>query len=95
MVGLGAEGALLAVRDDHFIGHFPARALRPIVNTIGAGDALLSAFVHTYAQTNDPYQAIKKAILFAGYKIGATGAADGFMTAPQLDHAYGQYHGEA
>lgn len=87
-IGLGSEGALLAVREDNFMARFPAKALRPIVNTIGAGDALFSAFVHTYAQTKNPYVAIQKAILFAGYKIGATGAADGFMTATELDLVY-------
>lgn len=88
VIGMGAKGALLAIRAEQRISHFPARALRPIVNTIGAGDALFSAFVHSYAETKDPYLAIQKAILFAGYKIGEKGAADGFLSAAQLETFY-------
>ncbi len=78
VIGLGAEGALLAVKRDHFIERVPAAHVRPVVNTIGAGDALLSAFIYSYSRTRDPYEAIRKATLFAAYKIGARGAAEGF-----------------
>ncbi len=94
VIGLGAEGALLAVRADQHIERIPAKALRPIVNTIGAGDALFSSFVHSYANTADPYTAIRKAVLFAGYKIGEKGAAQGFMTAQQLEAAFEEHYGE-
>lgn len=83
-MGLGAEGALLAVRQDGFIGRFPAKDIRPIVNTIGAGDALFSCFIHSYAQNRDPYRAIQRAILFASYKIGANGGAEGFLSEAEL-----------
>ncbi len=84
-IGLGDEGALLAVRRDEFIGRFPAVTPRPVVNTIGAGDALFSAFLHSYLRDKDPYRAIRTGILFAGYKIGENGAASGFLTAPALE----------
>ncbi len=85
IIGMGSEGALLAVRADNFIERIPAVTTRPIFNTIGAGDALLSAFVHFYAQDRDPYAAIHKAQVFASYKIGARGgAADGFLTETEL-----------
>ena len=87
VIGLGGEGALLAVRDDGFVGRFPAVYTRPIVNTIGAGDALFSAFLHVYTQTNDPYEALRQAQVFASWKIGATGAADGFLDAAGLSEA--------
>lgn len=93
VIGLGAQGALLAVREDDSIQRIPAQALRPVVNTIGAGDALFSAFVHAYAASRDPYTAMRKAVLFAGHKIGETGAAEGFMTAAQLEAAYQERHG--
>jgi len=79
VIGLGGEGALLAVRRDHFMDRVPAVYTRPVVNTIGAGDALFSAFIHTYAHTADPYAAIRKAMVFASYKIGESGAASGFL----------------
>lgn len=85
VIGLGAEGALLAVKSDHFLERLPAVQTRPVVNTIGAGDALFSAFVHIYNQTHNPYEALRQAMVFASYKIGATGAADGFLSAAELE----------
>ena len=85
VVGLGAQGALLAVRGDGFVGRFPAAHARPVVNTIGAGDALFSAFVHFYQATAAPYESIRRAITFASYKVGAAGAADGFLDAAALE----------
>ncbi len=85
VIGLGQEGALLAVRKDDFAGRFPAVQVRPVVNTIGAGDALFSAFLHGYLQTGDPYLSIQRAIIFAGHKIGGVSAADGFLNARELE----------
>jgi ribokinase len=85
VVGLGARGALLAVRDDGVVVRYPAVRTRPVVNTIGAGDALFSAFVHTYARRGNPYDALERAIVFASYKIGTAGAADGFLDATGLE----------
>jgi len=90
VIGMGREGALLSVRQDQHVIHIPAVQLRPIVNTIGAGDALFAAFNHVYAHTGDPYLAIRKAIAFAGYKIGTAGAADGFLSEQALDELYQQ-----
>ncbi len=87
-VGLGAQGVLLAVRGDGFLERIPAVISRPVVNTIGAGDALFSAFLHIYSRTRDPYEAIRKAVVFASYKIGATGAADGFLTEGELNRLW-------
>jgi sugar/nucleoside kinase (ribokinase family) len=88
VVGLGAEGALLGVRRDRFLERLPAVRTRPVVNTIGAGDALFSAFVHFYGATGDPYAALQKAIVFASYKIGETSAAHGFLTEAALERVY-------
>ena len=51
----------------------------PVVNTIGAGDALFAAFLHGYVSHGDPLQAMRQAVAFAGYKIGESGAAEGFL----------------
>jgi sugar/nucleoside kinase (ribokinase family) len=85
VVGLGAEGALLAVKSDHFVERIPSVRTRQPVNTIGAGDALFSAFVHVYHQCKDPYEAIRKAMIFASYKIGEDGAAAGFLDQNDLE----------
>lgn len=88
VIGLGSQGALLSVRADHFMERVPAVQTRPIINTIGAGDALFSAFLHGYLETGSPYEAIRKAMVFASYKVGANGAADGFLTSEPLDVLY-------
>lgn len=89
VIGLGAQGALLAVKRDDFIDCFPAVYTRPVVNTIGAGDALFSSFVHEYVKSRDPYRALQRALVFASYKIGVAGAADGFLSESQLDEFIG------
>ena len=83
VVGLGKEGALLGVREDRFLGRFPAQSTRPVVNTIGAGDALFSSFLHFWTRNGDPAHALRRAILFASWKIGEPGAAMGFL--PEAD----------
>lgn len=88
VIGMGQEGALLAVRKDNFIERIPAVYTRPVVNTIGAGDALFSAFIHYYGKTRDPYTSLRKALVFASYKIGATSASDGFLDEDALDDLY-------
>ncbi|HOV15454.1 MAG TPA: carbohydrate kinase family protein, partial [Spirochaetota bacterium] len=85
VVGMGKKGAMLAVKKDNFIERFNAVYTRPVVNTIGAGDALFTSFNHFYNKSSDPYLSLEKAIIFASYKIGVTGAADGFLTEDELD----------
>lgn len=85
VVGLGAQGALLGVRRDHFLERLPAVRTRPVVSTIGAGDALFSAFLHCYAASGDPYAALQRAIVFASYKIGETSASQGFLNEATLE----------
>ena len=87
-IGLGGEGALLAVKEDHFLRRIPTVSTRPVANTIGAGDALFSAFVHGYHKTGDPYEAMRKAVVFASHKIGETGAAAGFLDEAGLERLY-------
>ncbi len=84
VIGLGAEGALLAVRADGFVGRFPARPTRPVVSTIGAGDALFACFVDGYLRTRDPYAALRRALLFASWKIGVASAGEGYLSSAAL-----------
>ncbi len=85
VIALGSEGALLALKKDNVLERIPAVKTRPIANTIGAGDALFSSFIHVYMQTQDPYLALRKAMVFASYKIGAVSAADGFLDESGLE----------
>lgn len=85
VVGLGGEGALLVTRAEGVVVHMPAVFTRPVVSTIGAGDALFSCFVHYYGRDREAHRALEKAVVFASYKIGVAGAADGFVTETELE----------
>ncbi len=85
VVGMGAAGALLASRQEAIITRFPAVKTRPVVNSIGAGDALFSSFIHFYLKSRDAESALQRAMLFASYKIGTSGAAEGFLTEAELE----------
>lgn len=83
IIGLGEKGALLAQRERP-AKLFPAVITRKIVNTIGAGDALFSAFTHFWLQGVSMEDSVQKAIQFASWKIGEKGAASGFLTETEL-----------
>lgn len=85
VVAMGAEGALLGIHLQQWIEHFPAFTTRPVVNTIGAGDALFSAFLDGYLRGLSPQSALMRSMVFASYKIGARGAAEGFLNHAELD----------
>lgn len=84
VVGLGSRGALLGLRKEKRLERLPAVYTRPVVSTIGAGDALFSAFLHFYVQDRDADTALRRAIVFASYKIGEASAAEGFLDEAQL-----------
>lgn len=90
VIAMGAEGALLAIKKDNFIERIPAVSTRPVVNTIGAGDALFSSFLHFYVKQGDPYLALRKAMVFASYKIGAASASDGFLDEAGVEEYFAQ-----
>lgn len=86
VVGLGANGALLSERGADTV-HVPAIAPHGVVNTIGAGDALFSAFIdQTLRGTRAPL-ALRNAALFAGTKISQSGATCGLLNAPRFAEA--------
>jgi acarbose 7IV-phosphotransferase len=84
VVGCGAAGALLGVRETGETRHVPAVAPRGVTSTAGAGDALAAAFTHVYATTGDPYAAITQAVVFAGYAVGAKPGESAFLSGSQL-----------
>ena len=49
------------------------------MNTVGAGDALFSAFLHYTARGLAPQEALQRAQVFAAHKITVSGAACGFV----------------
>lgn len=92
VVGLGKKGSLLYVRKDNFLGRFPAVTVGTVVNTVGAGDSLLTAFVHFYGKDHNPYEALKKATIFAANKIRFNGGACGFIKEEEVLKQYKQYY---
>jgi len=85
VIGMGAQGALLFERSTELFTQVAAQTLRPIVNTVGAGDALFSAFMHFYTKDSNASQALNKAVVFASWKIGVNGASFGFLCEEQLE----------
>lgn len=85
IMGIGEKGAILYNKEDNSIIEYRPVKTNEIVNTIGAGNALFSAFLHYYAKTKDAKEAIKNALLFASYKIGFVGTSNGFMTEEQIE----------
>lgn len=87
VLGMGSKGALMYVKDEDAFYELPACRAKKVVNTVGAGDALFSAFLHFYAKGLQPLECLKRAQLFAAYKIGFDGASEGFATEECLEKA--------
>ncbi|WP_020573668.1 carbohydrate kinase family protein [Actinopolymorpha alba] len=83
-LGMGADGALLGVRGEEAV-RVPAVRTRPVVNTLGAGDALFSAYVDGWARGLEPLPALRRGSVFASWKIGESGGATGFLDLASLE----------
>ena len=86
VMGLGKDGALIYLREEDCIYHLSAVYNNNVINTIGAGDALFSSFLHFYINGDAPIEALKKAQIFASYKISFNGASKGFITEEELEN---------
>jgi sugar/nucleoside kinase (ribokinase family) len=82
-VGRGEDGCAMGLRDGRLVD-IKAVTPRPIRSTDGAGDALFASFLHGWLASGKPVEALESAVLFAGWKIGAENAADGFLTSSEL-----------
>lgn len=85
ILGQGSKGLILYDRDRGINVHYDTVKTNEVVNTAGAGNALIACFLHSYLETRDSTKAIKNALLFASYKIGYMGTSNGFMTPEQLE----------
>ena len=76
VIGCGEEGALAFDGKEYYY----EKAVAPlgIKNTVGAGDALFSSFIHYFLKTKDIQKSLKFAVTFAGIKISSSGGAEGF-----------------
>ena len=91
VLGRGSKGAALHLPKTGEFYELNAVRVGEVVNTVGAGDALFSAFNHYYTKGLEPLEALKRAQLFASAKIGANGASNGFITEQQLEQLYGSF----
>ncbi len=78
ILGRGAKGASFWDGRTGRVSDWPAASLGPVVNTVGAGDALFSAFVHFLRRGRAPEEALRCAQVFAAMKIRVSGAGEGF-----------------
>lgn len=86
VLGRGSKGAAMCMNGQ--ITCLPAVQVGPIVNTVGAGDALFSGFLHYYAKGLQPLEALKRAQLFASAKIGSNGGGVGFVDEAKIEEYY-------
>jgi len=86
VMGCGSEGALMLYNGE--ITKIAAIKTRTVKNTVGAGDALFSCFVHFYLKGMEPIECLRYATLFASYKISASGGAEGFLSEKELKTLY-------
>ena len=85
IMGIGDKGVILYTKEDNSVIEYRPVKTNEIVNTIGAGNALFSSFMHYYVKTKNAKEKIKNALLFASYKIGFVGTSNGFMTEEQIE----------
>ncbi|MBA2807308.1 carbohydrate kinase family protein [Streptomyces sp. KM273126] len=82
-VGRGERGCVMGLQDGRLVD-IDAVTPRPVRSTDGAGDALFASFLHSWLVAGEAVEALESAVLFAGWKIGATSAAEGFLTTAEL-----------
>jgi ribokinase len=87
VLGRGGKGAALYLRETGQVTEMPAASVGKVVNTVGAGDSLFSAFLHYYAKGYAPEEALWRAQVFAAHKITVTGASNGFVTEETVERS--------
>lgn len=92
VIGMGSRGAMLYERSEDKIYKLDAVRCGEVVNTVGAGDALFSCFIHYYLKGCKPTTALIKAEIFASEKIKHNGAASGFCDEKEIENRFCYYH---
>jgi len=85
ILGIGEKGVILYTKKENSVIEYKPVKTNEVINTVGAGNAMFSAFIHYYLKTGDAKEAIKNALLFVSYKIGFVGTSNGFMTEEQIE----------
>lgn len=85
VLGRGSRGAAMYVRQQNRVFELPAADAGMVVNTVGAGDALFSGFIHYYTKGLPPLECLTRAQWFAAAKIRVSGASRGLVTEEELE----------
>ncbi len=85
VIGMGKSGAMLLDGERQKIYRLSAAKCGHVVNTVGAGDALFSSFIHYYVKGINCIDALKRAEMFAAMKIGYNGASVGFGSEQEIE----------
>lgn len=88
VIGMGEKGAMLYERSKNQKYYLQAVRAEKVVNTVGAGDALFSSFLHYYGKGYEPIHALERAQIFAAKKIEYNGASIGFCEEGQIEEIY-------
>lgn len=86
VLGRGAKGAALYTAESGEITELPAYTEINVVNTVGAGDALFSSFLHFYTRGYTPLESLRRAQIFAALKIRENGASIGFVDEQEIEN---------
>lgn len=88
VIGMGAKGAMLFDKISGEISFVDAYHRDGVVNTVGAGDALFSSFLHFYLKSGDAKGSLERAVVFAGVKICFNGASAGFSSEEETERIF-------
>lgn len=86
VLGRGSKGAAMYLRQTDQIMEMNAVSAGSVVNTVGAGDALFSAFLHYFTKGYAPVEALYRAQVFAAHKITVSGASNGFVSEQTVEN---------
>ena len=78
VMGCGSKGAILFDRSINKTFRFDCVKCDNVSNTVGAGDALFTSFLHFYLKGFSAIDSLKRAEIFASIKIESNGASLGF-----------------
>lgn len=90
-IGLGSDGVIYYERKSDSITRLPIADIGGVENTVGAGDALFTAFNHYYFSGMSVEESMKRAEIFAALKIRVGGGARGFANERKVDEVYATY----
>ncbi|MFF3322751.1 carbohydrate kinase family protein [Streptomyces sp. NPDC002889] len=81
----GADGCHLLVRGEQYVRHFPAvRPERPVVDTNGAGDAFVTAFLQTLLEGGEVEECVLAGSVSGAFACASAGTHTEFIDRPGL-----------